>query len=223
VIVAVDETDIATDIKNLEEGKAEGGLIDVSGVVGYAEGKAAAPRGGKPRGVVVVLDSCRELVRTSDFKDIGESKEVRAWSARKAKARSIAGEAPGVLVGNSASRGTPFYVFYSTSRKQVATEVSEGRNSPFTGAFVKHVSEAGLPLTKLVTAVAADVRASTGDQQEPWGEGAPELYDLALVPAPKVSAESKGGSRIQPPVRPVQQLRPAPSRMPPGETSFGVN
>src|SRR6185369_12471624 len=57
-------------------------------------------------------------------------------------------------------------VAYSTAADEVAAD-GDGRNSPFTSAFLKRLKEPGLEIEQLFRRVAADVNAQTGGRQRP--------------------------------------------------------
>ena len=57
-------------------------------------------------------------------------------------------------------------VAYSTAADEVAAD-GDGRNSPFTSAFLKRLKEPGLEIEQLFRRVAADVTAQTGGRQRP--------------------------------------------------------
>lgn len=59
------------------------------------------------------------------------------------------------------------YIAYATQPDAVADDGS-GRNSPFTAALLKYIDEPGLSVHDLMLKVGNDVRAATGERQEPW-------------------------------------------------------
>jgi uncharacterized caspase-like protein len=67
--------------------------------------------------------------------------------------------------------GVGTFIAYSTQPGNVALD-GEGRNSPFTAAFAKHVQEPGRNLTAIMIDVRKDVLAVTGGRQVPWDHSA---------------------------------------------------
>jgi hypothetical protein len=113
---------------------------------------------------IVLLDACRENPFANALKFQGRS------IARAGLARVESGA--GTLVGFATAPGT------------LAADGS-GRNSPFTGAFLKHASQPGLEIQQVMKRVRADVIDATGGRQVPW-ENSSLLGDvyLAALPAP---------------------------------------
>jgi hypothetical protein len=67
--------------------------------------------------------------------------------------------------------GVGTFISYSTQPGNVALD-GEGRNSPFTAALSKRISEKGRNLTALMIEVRKDVLKDTGGQQVPWDHSA---------------------------------------------------
>jgi hypothetical protein len=67
--------------------------------------------------------------------------------------------------------GVGTFIAYSTQPGNVALD-GEGRNSPFTAALSKRISEKGRNLTALMIEVRKDVLKETGGQQVPWDHSA---------------------------------------------------
>jgi uncharacterized caspase-like protein len=63
--------------------------------------------------------------------------------------------------------GIGTFIAFSTQPGNVALD-GLGRNSPFTAALVKHVSEPGKDLSAIMIAVRNDVYAATAGKQVPW-------------------------------------------------------
>jgi uncharacterized caspase-like protein len=100
---------------------------------------------------VMILDACRNnpVVESLRRKAGGESRGL--------------GGARG-LARIDKTQGT--VIAYSTAADEVAAD-GQGRNSPFTTAFLKRLSEPGLEIEQLFRRVAADVNSATGGRQRP--------------------------------------------------------
>jgi uncharacterized caspase-like protein len=100
---------------------------------------------------IIVLDACRNnpVVNALRRKALGES---RAVSVRGGLAK--VDKAQGMVVA------------YSTAADEVAAD-GDGRNSPFTSAFLKRLKEPGLEIEQLFRRVAADVNTETKGRQRP--------------------------------------------------------
>jgi uncharacterized caspase-like protein len=72
-------------------------------------------------------------------------------------------------------------IAYATQPDNVALD-GDGRNSPFTTAFLKHVSTPGLEISTFMKRVRADVVRSTREKQVPWDHSS-LLGDVYLLPA----------------------------------------
>lgn len=220
----------AVDASKPDDSIQDGGMVGMSTVVAYAEKTMGASTQGLPRAVVVVLDACRSPGDSSAHSDMKGDRGIKAWAQKQEQTRSAPVDVErGFRGGNITSHKTPFFVFYSTAARQVASERSPGPNSLFTESLVKHLGSPGVSLTQLAASIAKDVGSKTKDSQQPWGEGSPKLYNLQLIPplasAAPPSPEKAGvpAPAVQAPA-PVRQepVRAAP-RLPPGEGSFGVN
>jgi hypothetical protein len=99
---------------------------------------------------IVLLDACRDnpLAR-----NLARSMGTRGGQIGQGLAEVKAGV--GTLIG------------FSTQPGNVALD-GEGRNSPYAGALVKHVSEAGKDVSAILVAVRNDVLQATGGRQVPW-------------------------------------------------------
>ena len=104
----------------------------------------------RARGVkILILDACRDNPLVDRFTQ-------RAASRDPVATRGLTRIDPG--------RG--MIVAYSTQPNQVAVD-GTGRNSPFTAALIKQISEPGLEVGALFRRVAADVSCETGGRQLP--------------------------------------------------------
>ena len=101
---------------------------------------------------VMILDACRNnpLVDSLRRKMSGET-------------RALGGGVRG-LARIDKTQGT--VIAYSTAADEVAAD-GQGRNSPFTKAFLKRLQEPGLEIEQLFRRVAADVNSATGGRQRP--------------------------------------------------------
>src|SRR5436853_7493238 len=89
------------------------------------------------------------------------------WRARSPAAlgasRSVAVQ--GGLAAAAAGTGT--LIAYATQPGNTASD-GAGRNSPFTGALLRHIGEPGVEVRSMLTRVRRDVLAATDSAQEPW-------------------------------------------------------
>ena len=101
---------------------------------------------------VMILDACRNnpVVDSLRRKMSGET-------------RALGGGVRG-LARIDKTQGT--VIAYSTAADEVAAD-GQGRNSPFTTAFLKRLQEPGLEIEQLFRRVAADVNSATGGRQRP--------------------------------------------------------
>jgi uncharacterized caspase-like protein len=77
---------------------------------------------------------------------------------------------------------------FATAPGQVAAD-GDGRNSPFTAAFLAHVAEPGVEVESVMKRVTASVRAATKGRQEPerLSRLTSEFYFARAEPAPAAS------------------------------------
>ncbi len=92
---------------------------------------------------IVILDACRD----NPF------------------ARSFRSASRGLAIISSAPKGT--FISYSTSPGKVAVDGS-GRNSPFTGSLIKHMTSPDVPIEEVFKRVRQDLVRRTKGQQIPW-------------------------------------------------------
>jgi uncharacterized caspase-like protein len=95
--------------------------------------------------------------------------------------------APGGLAQVQAAVGT--LVAFATAPGTVA-EDGKGRNSPFTGALLRHIETPGLEVRQLMAEVRRDVREATKGRQIPWENSALEgaFYFRVAPPSPPALA-----------------------------------
>ena len=112
--------------------------------------RAALDRGDGVK--IVILDACRN------------NPIVNALRRKKASGNRSIDAVRGGLAKIDKAQG--MVVAYSTAADEVAAD-GDGRNSPFTSAFLKRLKEPGLEIEQLFRRVAADVNAQTGGRQRP--------------------------------------------------------
>lgn len=137
---------------------------------------------------VVVLDACRNSPFARSLK-----------RANKGGATRAAESAYGGLAEIKSSVGS--VIVYATDPGNVALD-GEGRNSPFTEAFLKNAPQPGLEISRMIKRVRLDVVQSTGSRQVPWDSstlvndvylagGAPEETRVALhTPEPPAAPDA---------------------------------
>ncbi|MBR1214283.1 caspase family protein [Bradyrhizobium sp. JYMT SZCCT0180] len=113
--------------------------------------RAALDRGDGVK--IVILDACRNNPVVNALRRKKKSGDSRAVDAVRGGLAKI-DKAQGMVVA------------YSTAADEVAAD-GDGRNSPFTSAFLKRLKEPGLEIEQLFRRVAADVNAQTGGRQRP--------------------------------------------------------
>jgi len=113
--------------------------------------RAALDRGDGVK--IVILDACRNNPIVNALRRKKKSGDSRAIDAVRGGLAKI-DKAQGMVVA------------YSTAADEVAAD-GDGRNSPFTSAFLKLLKVPGLEIEQLFRRVAADVNATTGGRQRP--------------------------------------------------------
>jgi uncharacterized caspase-like protein len=114
---------------------------------------------------LIILDACRD----NPF-----AKKMKRTLVSRALGRGLAGvepNQPNTLIAFAAKGG-------STALD------GDSKNSPFTGALLKHLTTPGLEVRKAFGLVRDDVMAATGNKQEPFVYGSLGGNDVALVAAP---------------------------------------
>jgi len=99
-----------------------------------------------------VLDACRDNPLT------------RSFASKLGATRSAA--VSGGLAGYD-TVGTGTLIAFATAPGQTALD-GAGANSPFTTAFIKHVSTPGIEVNQMLTRVRREVAAVTNNKQVPW-------------------------------------------------------
>jgi hypothetical protein len=113
--------------------------------------RAALDRGDGVK--IVILDACRNNPIVNALRRKKKSGDSRAVDAVRGGLAKI-DKAQGMVVA------------YATAADEVAAD-GDGRNSPFTSAFLKLLKVPGLEIEQLFRRVAADVNAQTGGRQRP--------------------------------------------------------
>ncbi|MGE0769954.1 MAG: caspase family protein [Hyphomicrobiaceae bacterium] len=140
---------------------------------------------------LVLLDACRN----NPFAEkLADNPSTRSAGDARGLARVYAG------VGS--------FIAYSTQPGNVALD-GQGRNSPFTEALLRHMSDAGADVHAVMRRVRADVGRATSDQQVPW-ENSSLIEEMAfaasaLLPAtPAPSRPASAGTATNPPPEPFR-------------------
>jgi Caspase domain/Putative peptidoglycan binding domain len=124
---------------------------------------------------IVILDACRD----NPF----------AEALAKQKTRSLVVERGLSRIDGDLARGT--LIAFASDPKSTALDGPAGQHSPFTEAFLDHLSDPGVTIDTVMSRVRNDVWEKTGHHQLPWvntsliGE-----YELNPQPSPVSSAES---------------------------------
>jgi hypothetical protein len=92
---------------------------------------------------IVILDACRDNPYTRSFRNA----------------------ARGLAILSNAPSGT--FISYSTGPGNVARD-GEGRNSPYTAALIKHMTEQGQPVEQVFKKVRQTLASKSGGTQIPW-------------------------------------------------------
>jgi uncharacterized caspase-like protein len=131
--------------------------------------------GGRAKVSLLFLDACRD-------NPFAERLRRAAQSSR------------GVVVGRGLARVAideqDTLMVFATAPGQVAAD-GDGRNSPFTAAFLAHVAEPGVEVESVMKRVTASVRAATKGRQEPerLSRLTSEFYFARAEPAPAPPAK----------------------------------
>jgi uncharacterized caspase-like protein len=119
---------------------------------------------------LVFLDACRDNPLARSFS--------RSLGTRSA----VVGQG---LASIPSAVGT--MIVYATQPDNVALDGDGTRNSPFTGALLKHIATPGLEVRSMMTRVRSDVLVATRDKQVPWDHSS-LTSDVILTPALTASA-----------------------------------
>lgn len=100
---------------------------------------------------LVFLDACRDNPFAAKIKQTA----TRSVSVQQGLAEMKSGE--GTLIA------------FATGPGQTALDGTDGQNSPFTRALIKHITEPGVEIQQAMTEVRAEVNEETNKGQLPWG------------------------------------------------------
>ena len=148
---------------------------------------------------IVVLDACRNNPFSAEL-------------ARSLKLVTRGGENPFKVAADIKAPSDPFIV-YSTDQGNVAQD-GDGRNSPFTKAFLKHAPSRGIVIEKVAREIREDVSNATGSKQVPHFAGLPRK-DVYLGGEPDATLQTAALSADANPVSAPSAVRlvamPVPS------------
>jgi uncharacterized caspase-like protein len=140
---------------------------------------------------LVFLDACRDNPFAAKIKQTA----TRSVAVGQGLAEMKSGE--GTLIA------------FATGPGQTALDGTDGQNSPFTRALIKHIAEPGVEIQQAMTEVRAQVNDETNKGQLPWGHtnltGAVYLNPAAPVQtaavatnaSPAPATASSGGSDVE--------------------------
>jgi uncharacterized caspase-like protein len=114
---------------------------------------------------LVFLDACRDNPFAAKIKQTA----TRSVSVGQGLAEMKSGE--GTLIA------------FATGPGQTALDGTDGQNSPFTRALIKHIAEPGVEIQQAMTEVRAQVNEETNKGQLPWGH-TNLIGSVYLNPAP---------------------------------------
>lgn len=97
---------------------------------------------------IVFLDACRDNPLAANLAQVGRSLDVGRGLARVEAAASM-------------------MIVYATEPGKVALD-GTGRNSPFTGALLRHIDTEGASIGDVMIALRNDVLSETGGKQRPF-------------------------------------------------------
>jgi uncharacterized caspase-like protein len=148
---------------------------------------------------LIILDACRE----NPFHPAADDARVT-----RGLSMGLAGVGPTVadtLIAFAAKAGSVSYD-------------GDGRNSPFTTALLKYITQPGLDIRLALGKVRDDVLRATNHRQEPYVYGSLGGENVALVPAPVAAAPSVAAV---PPATP--RVSPAPPANADADEAFGLS
>ncbi|MEM7329251.1 MAG: caspase domain-containing protein [Pseudomonadota bacterium] len=88
------------------------------------------------------------------------------------------------------TRSVGSLIVYSTQPGAVADD-GQGRNSPFTAAFLKHARQPGIEIQQMLRRVRGDVIAATDNRQVPWDHSSLTGDVFLIPPAAGVNADEE--------------------------------
>ncbi len=128
---------------------------------------------------IVILDACRDNPFAAEF--------------AKHKTRALVGERGLSRIDGDLARGT--LIAFASDPKSTALDGPPGQHSPFTSAFLAHMSDLGVPIDTVMSRVRNDVWEKTHHNQLPWvntsliGE-----YTLNPGPSPESTSDAARAS-----------------------------
>jgi uncharacterized caspase-like protein len=122
---------------------------------------------------IVFLDACRDNPLAAKLAQVGRSLDVGRGLARVEAAASM-------------------MIVYATEPGKVALDGS-GRNSPFTGALLRHIDTEGASISDVMIAVRNDVLSETSGKQRPF-ESASLTGQFFFKPKPEQTADKSSSS-----------------------------
>ena len=122
---------------------------------------------------IVFLDACRDNPLAANLAQVGRSLDVGRGLARVEAAASM-------------------MIVYATEPGKVALD-GTGRNSPFTGALLRHIDTEGASISDVMIAVRNDVLSETSGKQRPF-ESASLTGQFFFKPKPQATADEASSS-----------------------------
>jgi uncharacterized caspase-like protein len=120
---------------------------------------------------LIILDACRDnpfKIRTADAQGAGDT-EPKAGTRSVGRGLAPTEPSGNVLVAFAAKDGT-------------VADDGDGRNSPFTGALLRHIEAEGVEVTFLFRIVRDEVMAATRGEQQPYVYGSLSRDSIYLRP-----------------------------------------
>ena len=122
---------------------------------------------------IVFLDACRDNPLAAQLAQVGRSLDIGRGLARVEAAASM-------------------MIVYATEPGKVALD-GTGRNSPFTGALLRHIDTEGASIGDVMIAVRNDVLSETGGKQRPF-ESTSLTGQFFFKPKPQATADKSSSS-----------------------------
>ena len=125
---------------------------------------------------IVFLDACRDNPLAAQLAQVGRSLDIGRGLARVEAAASM-------------------MIVYATEPGKVALD-GTGRNSPFTGALLRHIDTEGASISDVMIAVRNDVLSETSGKQRPF-ESASLTGQFFFKPKPETAADKSSSSSAE--------------------------
>ena len=122
---------------------------------------------------IVFLDACRDNPLAANLAQVGRSLDVGRGLARVEAAASM-------------------MIVYATEPGKVALD-GTGRNSPFTGALLRHIDTEGASIGDVMIALRNDVLSETGGKQRPF-ESASLTGQFFFKPKPQATGDKSSSN-----------------------------